>query len=145
MSEDFKLQVSYKLGPNSQDMINVRALNGPELAVLLDQLGSISAAVTSTGDLIRGISTVQSTFPGAVTVQGPPPAVPDNVVQMPNPAAAFQQQPATVDPTADQAPRFCAHGPRSRREGNTNGRKWVAYFCALPKDSPGACKPEWVR
>ena len=146
MSDDFKIQVSYKLGPNSQDMINVRAMDGLELDVLLQQLSTVAPAITTAGDVIRGLAAVQAAFPGARPAEQQPQQLPSNVVQMPNPAAAFQQ-PATpaMTPGADQAPRFCAHGQRSRREGTTNGRKWVAYFCSLPKGSPGACEAEWVR
>lgn len=145
MSDDFKIQVSYKLGPNSQDMINVRALNGHELNALLEELGAIASSVQSTGDLVRGVAAVTTTFPAAQVVQAPA-ELPANVVQMPNPAAAFQQPPTpALTPGADQAPRFCAHGQRVRKEGTTNGRKWVAYFCTLPKGSPGACEAEWVR
>lgn len=146
MSDDFKIQVSYKLGPNSQDMINVRALNGHELNALLEELGAIASSVQSTGDLVRGVAAVTTTFPGAAIVGPTPAELPANVVQMPNPAAAFQQPPTpALTPGADQAPRFCAHGQRVRKEGTTNGRKWVAYFCTLPKGSPGACEAEWVR
>lgn len=148
MSDDFKIQVSYKLGPNSQDMINVRAMDGLELDTLLQQLAAVAPAVTTAGDVIRGVAAVQGAFPGAQAVQQPaqPAQLPSNVVQMPNPAAAFQPPPTpAMTPGADQAPRFCAHGQRTRKEGTTNGRKWVAYFCSLPKGAPGACEAEWVR
>lgn len=63
-------------------------------------------------------------------------------------AAKAPQAPSTGSQTAQQQDggaevRMCSHGKRERREGNKNGRKWVGYFCALPKGASGSCKAEF--
>jgi hypothetical protein len=140
VTDDFKIQVSYKVGLNQQDMVNIRANSAAELQILLSEIGQQVGAVAATGDFLRAGGVVNTTFPGATQLPAAT-QLPENVVPFQQPAVA----PAAQVPGTDVAPRICAHGPRVRKEGNTNGRKWVAYFCSLPKGSPGACEAEWVR
>lgn len=58
--------------------------------------------------------------------------------------APQDEQPAAQQ---DAAPagggRTCEHGKRVYKSGSSAKGPWAGWFCALPKGSAGACKPEW--
>ena len=56
MNEEWKLQVSYKIG--SSDMINVRANTADELSVLLESVGDYATQVAATNKLLSAAYTV---------------------------------------------------------------------------------------
>lgn len=66
------------------------------------------------------------------------------------PSQAGRPQPGKPE-AASQAPggetKSCSHGEMVFRSGvNASTKKtWKAYFCPTPKDTPGQCKPEFLR
>lgn len=69
-----------------------------------------------------------------------------NVVPFPMLTPQAPQVPAQVLP--QQAPAqpgmACQHGPRTYRNGQGRTGPWAAWFCPLPKGTPGQCDPSWV-
>lgn len=41
--------------------------------------------------------------------------------------------------------RTCAHGVMTKRTGNGQYGEWRGYFCPTPKDTPGQCKPVYLK
>lgn len=82
-----------------------------------------------TEGLLQKVNDVASLFRGAAVVSAPPAAQ----------GATVTQHPASADL------KTCEHGVRVRREGVNAKGKWVGYFCALPKGTPGACQVEWGK
>lgn len=131
MSEDFKLQASYKFGPFDQHMLNVRAENGRELSALLSEV-----AVQEVVEFGSTVKAVQDSAPLTTPTAGhpAPPAVPAP------PAAVAHQAEA---PLSNGAKTVCDHGPRRRQTGTSARGAWVAWFCPLPKGDTRQCKAEW--
>lgn len=50
---------------------------------------------------------------------------------------------------ATQAPggqsKSCTHGEMTFRSGMGQKGPWKGFFCPTPKDTPGQCKPEFIR
>ena len=125
MSEDWKLQVSYKTA--SGDMINVRANSAEELSVNLEAVGDYATQIASVGKLIAGAYGVSPlSTPSSTTSQAP--AQPSNGAWAP-PASA------TSGPT-------CQHGPRIHKSGvaKASGKPYSMWVCPLPQ-GPDQCKP----
>jgi hypothetical protein len=119
VAEDFKVQVSIK--DYDGDMVNFRAASLDELKAEL--AGFPMEEYVAAKANIRAASAVQPVV-NTSTSEAPAPA----------PAAAPQGQVKT-----------CAHGVRQFKTGQGRTGVWQAYFCPLPKNTPGACEPEWVR
>ena len=125
MAEDWKLQVSYKLG--SGDLINIRANTGDELSVLLESIGDYSTQIAAVQRLVSGAYNVAplATTP---TTQGTSPST--NFVP-----------PQAVAPSATGP--VCIHGPRIFRQGTskTSGKPYAFWACPTPQGTPDQCKP----
>lgn len=128
MSEDYKYQVSVKFGTYDQSMLNVRAESAVELNALLRGLNTdLAGTIVVAADTLR-----------AIALEGQPPN--PGVGAQPNPVgqAVPQQQPGNP---------VCAHGqmvkvgPRTNQDGTT----WTGYYCALGRDNPNRCKPQYDR
>ena len=119
MSDDFKVQVSYKFGEYDQHMINVRGDSATEVEALVAALNL--QAVTDFGALLKAgqAATAVTTPTSEATTSAPAVAAP--------PASG----------------RLCAHGPRTRRNGTSARGAWVGWFCPLAKGHPDQCKPEF--
>lgn len=84
----------------------------------------------------------RETSPTAAAPAPPPPP--------PQPAwdeSPFPASPSSAPPPAPQQPPtgpMCAHGARTYSSGTKDGKPWRAWFCALPKGTPGTCEPTWV-
>ena len=102
--------------------IVVRGDNPAEVEENLDAL---------TENLLQKVNDVASLFRGAGVVATP--SLPHDQ------GATVTQHPASADL------KTCEHGVRVRREGTNSKGKWVGYFCALPKGTPGACAVEWGK
>jgi hypothetical protein len=127
MSEEWKLQVSYKT-PGG-DMINIRANTADELSVLLEGIGDYSTQVAAVQRLVVGAynaaplgtaSSIPSTAP-----------VPSS---MPAPVA-----PPSATPTSGPT---CTHGARKYKSGvsSKTGNPYAMWVCPQPQ-GVDQCKP----
>jgi hypothetical protein len=61
------------------------------------------------------------------------------------PQQSWSEQPTQQAP-AQQGGKQCAHGAMVYREAKPgSGKDWKAYFCPTPQNTPGQCKPEFIR
>jgi hypothetical protein len=117
MNEEWKLQVSYKIG--SSDMINVRANTADELSVLLEGIGDYSTQIAATNKklaqayVVLPLSTTSST--PSIT---PPVSLP----------------PSPVSEASGTAAPTCKHGARIWRSGKQQDN-WQA-ICILGMSYP---------
>jgi hypothetical protein len=128
MSEEWKLQVSYKT-PGG-DMINVRANTADELSVLLEGIGDYSTQVAAVQRMVVGAYNAAPL--------GTPPSMPDTVPapsSMPAPVA-----PPSATPTSGPV---CIHGARKYRSGVSakTGQPYAFWACPTPQGTPDQCKP----
>lgn len=119
MSEDYKVQVSIKFGPNLVGMLNIRANSVAELDLLIDETreSSVPALVGFTEEL-GALSAIQGQFP--------------------------QTQVVSNTPATAGAPN-CNHGPMTYRTGGSGNDRWEGHFCPQPKGAPDKCKPIYPR
>lgn len=124
--EDYKLQVSYKVGP-AGDMINVRANTADELSVLLEGIGDYSPQIAAVRGLLQGayITLPLATSP---STQG----TTQSSYSAPTPENSAE---SLVAPT-------CKHGPRKLLQGisKKNGKPYKMWVCTLPQ-GPEQCQP----
>ena len=129
MSEEWKLQVSYKIPGDA--MINVRANTSDELSVLLEGIGDYATQIAAVQKLVTGASVAAPlSMPSSTPNIAPPPSfVP--------PQAAVA--PATVAPTTGPT---CAHGARKYKSGisSKTGNPYAMWVCPLPQGAD-QCKP----
>ena len=126
MAEDWKLQVSYKVG---QDMINIRANSGAELAVLLGDLAEeeLATQIAAVAKQLTGASALAPLSTGGST-------------------AGQTQAPASgtgwAPPVSNTSAPTCAHGPRVHKSGisSKTGKPYAFWSCPLPQ-GPDQCKP----
>lgn len=131
MSEDFKVQASIK--DYDGDMVNFRANSTEELKA--EFAGFPYEEYASAKAQLRALSAIQPMLPSAPQ----------------EPAPQQYQQQGTPPPQQFAGPppqgqvHTCAHGVRVYKNGQGQKGPWAAWMCALPKGSPGACDPEWIR
>jgi hypothetical protein len=125
-SEDYKLQVSYKVG-SAGDMINVRANTADELSVLLEGIGDYSSQIASVRGLLQG---AYNTIP--LVISGSTPDTRPSTSSAPTPPP---QADSLVAPT-------CVHGPRKLLQGisKKNGKPYKMWVCTMPQ-GPEQCQP----
>jgi hypothetical protein len=127
MSEEWKLQVSYKT-PGG-DMINIRANTADELSVLLEGIGDYSTQVAAVQRMVVGAYNAAPL--------GTPPS-------MPSTAPAPSSMPAPVAPpsaTPTSGPT-CLHGARKYKSGvsSKTGNPYAMWVCPQPQ-GVDQCKP----
>lgn len=153
MSENWKIQVSPKLTDGT--LINLRAETPEEADNILNWAINNAAKIGEAVQAVNAVSVVAQSFPGAqVVVQPPAPAATAQTTgggwsqqgtQQAPPAFVPQQgapQAAPADEGLLPAP-FCAHahlGPMVLRRGKPP-KRWVAYMCPTPQNTPGQCRP----
>jgi hypothetical protein len=77
-------------------------------------------------------------------VQQPPQQEWNNTGSAPNWSQQGSQQAAPAP--AAQDGKQCAHGAMVYREAKPgSGKTWRAYFCPTPQNTPGQCKPEFLK
>lgn len=137
MSDDYKIQASFRFGQNQQAMLNLRGESAQELKYHLGEAAE--------GDFVQALTHLDTTLAAgsaaaSVTSASAPPPQPPAQYQQPAQQAGPPQQgyQQTAAPT-------CPHGTRSFKNGVGARGPWAAYFCPLPKGTPGACDPEWVK
>lgn len=127
MSEEWKLQVSYKT-PGG-DMINIRANTADELSVLLEGIGDYSTQVAAVQRLVVGAYNA---------------APLGTASSIPNTAPAPSSMPAPVAPpsaTPTSGPT-CLHGARKYKAGvsSKTGNPYAMWVCPQPQ-GVDQCKP----
>lgn len=124
--EDYKLQVSYKVGP-AGDMINVRANTADELSVLLEGVGDYAPQIAAVRGLLQG---AYVTLPLATS-----PSTPDTTPSSYSAPTPENSAASLVAPT-------CKHGPRKLLQGisKKNGKPYKMWVCTLPQ-GPEQCAP----
>ena len=129
MSEEWKLQVSYKTGTG--DLINIRANSADELSVLLEGIGDYATQIAAVQKLVTGVAAAAPlSMPSSTPNIAPPPSfVP--------PQAAVA--PATAAPTTGPT---CQHGPRKYKSGisSKTGNPYAMWVCPMPQGAD-QCKP----
>jgi len=127
MSEEWKLQVSYKT-PGG-DMINIRANTADELSVLLEGIGDYSTQVAAVQRLV--VSAYNAAPLGTAS-------------SIPSTAPAPSSMPAPVAPpsaTPTSGPT-CLHGARKYKSGvsSKTGNPYAMWVCPQPQ-GVDQCKP----
>jgi hypothetical protein len=139
---DGKVTITLKAGRDfDSPWIVVSGDTPAEALANLDQVGMLggAAAVANAAKSLQATYTVAGATGPVQDVTPPAPTTPTAPPQATAPAA-----PAAPAPTAPPADAmFCQHGQRTRYEGSKNGRKYVGYFCPLPKGTQGQCEPIW--
>lgn len=126
MTEEWKLQVSYKTGAG--DMINIRANTADELSVLLEGVGDYATQIVSTQKMLGAAYNVAPLSTTDSTTNTRPP------VSLP---------PTPVSEASGTAAPVCKHGARIWRSGvsKTSGKPYAFWACPSPQGTPDQCKP----
>ncbi len=127
MSEEWKLQVSYKT-PGG-DMINVRANTADELSVLLEGIGDYSTQVAAVQRMVVGAYNA-----APLGTQPSTPSIAPAPSSMPAPVA-----PPSATPTSGPT---CVHGARKYKSGvsSKTGNPYAMWVCPQPQGAD-QCKP----
>ena len=129
MSEDWKLQVSYKT--STGDMINIRAHTADELSVLLENIGDYATQIAATQRQIAQANTIAplSTSSSIASTEPAPSSMPPQA-----------QVPTATTPS--QGSPMCAHGPRKYKSGisSKTGKPYAMWVCPMPQGAD-QCKP----
>ena len=130
MSEDWKLQVSYK--SSNGDLINVRANTADELSVLLEGIGDYATQIEATRRTLSGVSVAAPLSTSSSTGSTMPP-------QSSQPPQA--QAPSSTAPATQGGPT-CQHGPRKYKSGisSKTGNPYAMWVCPMPQGAD-QCKP----
>jgi hypothetical protein len=124
MSENSPIQINFKTKKDGM-LINLRATDGAELDLLLDQLTQRLAALVDLEKTVEGMAVVKDAFPNSVPVQGTTVA--------PRPVQ-----------TAPAGAPDCACGAGAMRFvpagiAKSTGRPYKAFY-ACPKPQGQACQ-----
>jgi hypothetical protein len=124
MSENSPIQINFKTKKDGM-LINLRATDGAELDLLLDQLTQRLAALVDLEKTVEGMAVVKDAFPNSVPVQGT--TVASRPVQ-----------------TAPAGAPDCACGAGAMRFvpagiAKSTGRPYKAFY-ACPKPQGQACQ-----
>lgn len=141
-NDNWKLQASFRFGPNGTGLLNVK---GDDVADLKQQLEAVAALdlygdVATAGELLAAVANAAPLAqPQPAYQPAPGAAPPQTTAPAPGPAPA----PApTAPPTA--APQ-CPHGLRQYKSGAGAKGPWKAWMCPAQRDDPSKCSPEWIR
>lgn len=125
MSEEWKLQVSYKTP--SGDMINIRANTSDELSVLLEGVGDYATQIASVQKLVLGAYNAIPLSTPSITQS----------IEQPQYSAPTQagEAPGTSAPT-------CQHGARKYKAGvsSKTGKPYAMWVCPMPQGAD-QCRP----
>ncbi len=131
MSEEWKLQVSYKT--SNGDMINVRAQTADELSILLEGVGDFATQIAATQRLLSGVSAVAPLSTSSFTGDTAPP------LSSTPPQA---QAPSVMAVAPVQGGPTCVHGPRKYKSGisSKTGNPYAMWVCPQPQGAD-QCRP----
>lgn len=125
MSENSPIQINFKTKKDGM-LINLRATDGAELDLLLDQLTQRLAALVDLEKTVESMAVVKDVFPNAVPVQGTTAA--------PRPVQAAPASGAPDCACGAGAMRFVPAGI-----AKSTGRPYKAFY-ACPKPQGQACQ-----
>lgn len=129
MAEDWKLQVSYKVG---QDMINIRANTGAELTVLLGDISDkeLATQIAAVAKQLNGANALAPLSTGGSTQER----------EQPQHSGTDWAPPASAG--VQKAAPSCIHGLRTYKSGiaKASGKPYAFWSCPLPQ-GPDQCKP----
>lgn len=129
--EDWKLQVSYKVG--NGDMINIRANTADELSVLLENIGDYATQIAATQKALALAVTVSplSTSSSTASTAPAPSSMPPQA-----------QTPTATAPSSGTTGPTCIHGPRKYKSGisQKTGNPYSMWVCPMPQGAE-QCKP----
>ncbi len=129
MSDDYKVQVSLKVGQGGAGMVNIRGNSVVEVdGLLADTKDLLLPALAGFEEEAKAIGLIAATFPGTT---GVPQAQQQGYAQ---PA----QQPAAASNGGAQT---CQHGAMIWR----TGADWAGWFCPAQRTDPTKCKPRYQR
>lgn len=137
MAEDWKVQVSTKIGPNGVTMVNFRGDTVEEVAAQIDLFNDLSVVIgqqlTAIADAAGAGGAVGAVFPQSQQVQ--------QERTSPAPQAPAAQGPAAHGPV-DQFGKPMVH-----RTGNGAKGPWGGWFGDYPKGDPQGAqvKPIWDK
>lgn len=124
MSENSPIQINFKTKKDGM-LINLRATDGNELDLLLDQLTHRLAALVDLEKTVEGMAVVKDAFPQSVQVQG------STAVPTPTQAAPANGAPQCACGAGPM--RFVAAGI-----AKSTGRPYKAFY-ACPKPQGQSC------
>lgn len=128
MAEDWSIQVNFKIG---QDLINVRAADGPELQGLLQELGEAAPAISETAKQLGAVQVVSQVLGGQ---QAPAYGSP--------PQSAAPQQTQDVQPGQPPA-EYCQHGQMIFKSGvSGKGNPYALHECPIGDKT---CPTKWAK
>ena len=125
MSDDYKVQVSFKIGQHQGGMINVR---GNTVAEVDQHIGEVREllvpSVTGLEEELKAVGLIAAAFPGttAVAQQATQPA----------------QRPAQP---GNGGAEVCQHGPMVWK----TGADWQGWFCQARREDPTRCKARYQK
>jgi len=124
MSENSPIQINFKTKKDGM-LINLRATDGAELDLLLDQLTQRLAALVDLEKTVEGMAVVKDAFPQSVQVQG--------TTAVPTPTQAAPANGAPQCACGAGPMRFVAAGI-----AKSTGRPYKAFY-ACPKPQGQSC------
>lgn len=124
MSENSPIQINFKTKKDGM-LINLRATDGAELDLLLDQLTHRLAALVDLEKTVEGMAVVKDAFPQSVQVQG--------TTAVPTPTQAAPANGAPQCACGAGPMRFVAAGI-----AKSTGRPYKAFY-ACPKPQGQSC------
>lgn len=126
----WKAQASYRFGPNSGAMLNVRAGNLHDLGAEVRTLPEV------VGDLVTAAEMLCAESVGSLPGSVPPVDTQSNTT-----ASATYTHTAPAAGQTATSPYACSHGARVRKSGGQGKDSWEGYFCPLMKSDPNRCQP----
>lgn len=131
-------------------VLNVKTKAGTIFTVRGDTyqefLTNVNASIDAAVEVPIAMLETALATPSAVTVVsntlGATPVVqeqPQGFAPVPPPVA---QSGGSVAGTAQ---RQCVHGTMTKREGSGQWGPYKAFYCPTPKDTPGQCKPVYLK
>lgn len=132
MSDDYKVQISTKLGANQGAMLNVRGNSVGEVdAALREAEELLLASYAGFESAAEAVGLITRVFPGTTGVAQQQTASFNNG---PQPA----QRPAQAGNGGAEA---CPHGAMVWKTGDG----WAGWFCPTRREDPTKCKPRYQR
>lgn len=122
MSDDYKVQVSYKLGTNQAGMLNFRGNNVAEVDTLIGEARELLLpSVLGFEEDAKALGVIVTNFPQTT-------------------GGSEERGQRNAQPGNGGAPA-CVHGARVYREGDG----WKGWFCPARREDPTKCKPQYDR
>lgn len=122
MTDDYNVQVSFKMGHNQGGMVNIRGKSVAEVDQYLNEVRELLVpGLAGLEEELKAAGLIAATFPGT-TVQG-------QAAQPAQQAAAAQSGGAEV----------CPHGPMVWK----TGADWRGWFCQAQRTDPTRCKARY--